>query len=891
MKRAYYSNSIKNFIKDDNSKILGELSLHHTHALEELQRNAWIAQIEILKDQLKEFPNGQVYFEFAIPRMGKRVDNIVIVNDVIFILEFKVGDNEYGNHAIEQVIDYTLDLKNFHEGSHHSKLIPVLISTNASKFENEQTYIDDLLTAARINKENLGEYLKHVAEQSNGENINWLEWETSIYKPTPTIIEAAQALYKGHNVQEISRSDAGAINLTKTADCLNNVVEFSKTNNKIAICFVTGVPGAGKTLAGLNIANERMKSDEDEHAVFLSGNGPLVEVLREALTRDEVATSKLNGKPLTKKQAAIKANSFIQNIHHFRDDNLISEKAPVEKVVVFDEAQRAWTKEKASSFMKIKKGKADFNMSEPEFLIDVMNRHKDWCVIICLIGGGQEINTGEAGLEEWVLALKEHYSEWDIHYSNLIIEDKNYLRDQSLIKWLNDNGESEKDLHLAVSVRSFRSEQLSNFVHKLLELDTVATKSLFEKIKNEYPIVVTRDLDIAKGWLRNQAKGSERIGLVGSSGARRLRPHSIDVKNEISPSDWFLNDENDIRSSYFLEVVATEFDIQGLEIDWVCLAWGANFHINSYNEWNYQKFSGTKWQSINQEVTKQYLINTYRVLLTRARQGMVLFIPEGSELDHTRLNEFYNGTYEYLKEIGIQELTKENFIEIKKEKYVVKTKTKTSTKQKNINSLDKELHYSIQEPKPNLFSTKVHNTPSSKNLSTEKIGKFVKRKMHELIENDLIDNNELIKLQNLDYCINTFHLRYPLLKKKLSTDPENILRYWKGSLNIRGNRYFICSEWYEQPDNNDRPYFEKWLNKIIIKHVNKKNPLDLTIAENQIEFARNYAMYKDSIDLPKEVNDQIDDFINDYNKGFTTNQETYNSILECIHQFIRSLKA
>lgn len=804
MKRAYYSSSISRFIKDDNSKILGELSLHHTHALEELQRNAWIGEIQILKNQLKDFPGGQVYFEFAIPRMGKRVDNIVIIDNVVFVLEFKVGDSDYGNHAIEQVIDYTLDLKNFHEGSHHAKLVPVLISTNASDVENDQEQIDDLFTAARINKNNLGSYIKKVLEKTEGEYIDPIDWETSIYKPTPTIVEAAQALYKGHNVKEISRSDAGAINLTKTADSLNKVVEFSKKYQKKAICFVTGVPGAGKTLAGLNIANERMKSDEDEHAVFLSGNGPLVDVLREALTRDEVKNSKENGIPLTKKQAAIKANSFIQNIHHFRDDNLISKKAPVEKVVVFDEAQRAWTSDKASSFMKVKKGIEDFNMSEPEFLIDVMNRHEDWCVIICLIGGGQEINTGEAGLEEWILALKEHYSEWDIHYSNLIIENKNYLKDSNLINWLKGSGESKKDLHIAVSVRSFRSEQLSNFVHELLELNFTATKELFNQIKNEYPIVITRDLEIAKGWLRNKAKGSERIGIVSSSGARRLRPHSIDVKNEISPSEWFLNDENDIRSSYFLEVIATEFDIQGLEIDWVCLAWGANFYINGENDWNYQKFSGTKWQNINQEITKQYLINTYRVLLTRARQGMVLFIPKGSDIDHTRPNEFYDATYSYLKGIGIKELTKDNFIVKRPIKTTVISQIKIVSKSKKRKPKE-VVQKEFSEPKFIYAEDKPEKM---------RIGKFVKTSMLDLISKDLIDDAEIRNLQNSEYSKRIFDIQFPLLRKKNAFDPDNILRYWKGAINIKGQEYFICSEWYENASNNDRPYFLKWLKKI-----------------------------------------------------------------------------
>jgi hypothetical protein len=586
--------------------------------------------------------------------MGKRVDNIIIINDTAFIVEFKVGDGNYEKHAIEQVIDYTIDLKNFHEGSHHIKLIPVLVATNAIEFNEPYENIFLFKSAAKANQYNLKNIITQFIDKT-GKPIDTNYWENSIYKPTPTIVEAAQALYKGHNVKEITRSDAGTINLSKTADCINSIIEKSKSNSKKSICFVTGVPGAGKTLAGLNIAVERMKTDEDEHAVFLSGNGPLVDVLREALTRDEVATAKELGKKLTKKEAAIKSNAFIQNIHHFRDDNLFSDKAPVEKVVVFDEAQRAWTKHQLSFFMKRKKGEENFDKSEPEFLIDVMNRHNDWCTIVCLIGGGQEINTGEAGLEEWISSLKKHFENWEIHYSNLILESDNYLKSDRTKNWLKNNGKSETELHLAVSVRSFRSEKLSDFIHELLNIKQDSAKRIYQVVKNEYPIVLTRNLDTAKKWIREQAKGTERIGLISSSGARRLRPVGIDVKNEISAPNWFLNDKMDIRSSYFLEEVATEFDIQGLEIDWACVAWGANFYMNN-TDWKYQNFKGTKWQNINQEVDKEYLKNTYRVLLTRARQGMVVFIPESSDIDHTRPSEFYDGTYKYLKEIGIKEI-------------------------------------------------------------------------------------------------------------------------------------------------------------------------------------------------------------------------------------------
>jgi len=654
MKRAYYSNNIQDFLLDSDSSILGELTANHSNrSLEELQVNAWRKQITILKNQLSEF-DGQIYFEFAIPRMGKRVDNIVIINNVAFIIEFKVGDGGYEKHAIEQVIDYTVDLKNFHEGSHDIKLIPVLVATNAASVAEQDNHVLAHKSATKSNRFDLAETLKQYLKD-NSKSIDIEYWENSIYKPTPTIVEAAQALYKGHNVKEITRSDSGTINLSKTAECINSVIDKSKSKGIKSICFVTGVPGAGKTLAGLNIAVERMKTDEDEHAVFLSGNGPLVDVLREALTRDEVLTAKENGEKLSKKQAAIKANAFIQNIHHFRDDNLLSDKAPIEKVVVFDEAQRAWTNHQVSSFMKRKKGVEDFNKSEPEFLIDVMNRHSDWCTIVCLIGGGQEINTGEAGLEEWVSSLKNHFRDWDIHYSNSILESDNYLKSEESRQWLVGNGISEIELHLAVSVRSFRSEQLSNFIHELLNVKIDNSQRIYSQIKNSYPIVVSRNLEKAKEWLRLKAKGTERIGLIGSSGARRLRPLGIDVKNEISAPSWFLNNSQDIRSSYFLEEVATEFDIQGLEIDWACVAWGGNFYMNN-TDWKYQNFKGTKWQNINKEIDKEYLKNTYRVLLTRARQGMVIFVPESSDIDHTRPKEFYDRTYEYLKEIGIKEI-------------------------------------------------------------------------------------------------------------------------------------------------------------------------------------------------------------------------------------------
>ena len=656
MKRSYYSEDIDNFRNANVNEILGELSLNHSFDLDDLQKNAWVFQIKKLQSAINSSIKGKIYFEFGIPRIGKRVDNILIINGLILVIEFKVGEKLYPKSAVEQTLDYAIDLQNFHEGSHDSKIIPILVCTNAESESYSLEFKTNLSNVVKLNSRNLGDFIDYVSKTSIVLDFDVEAWENSRYKPTPTIVEAAQALYKGHKVEEISRSDSGAINLSRTANSLNSIIELSKEKNRKSICFVTGVPGAGKTLAGLNIATDRMRTDEDEHAVFLSGNGPLVEVLREALTRDEVDTKKHNGIKISKKEAAIKSYTFIQNIHHFRDDNLKSDLSPIEKVVVFDEAQRAWTKNQASNFMSRKKGISDFDMSEPEFLISVMDRHDSWCTIICLIGGGQEINTGEAGLEEWVSSLSNSFSDWDIYYSDQIVEEANYLNTKESKSWLLSNGNKDVDLHLAVSVRSFRSERVSEFVKKLLNVHSEECRKIYDEIKEDYPILITRELRKAKLWLKNIHRGSERIGIVCSSGAKRLRTEGIDVSHSISPKFWFLNNSDDIRSSNFLEEVATEFDIQGLEIDWTCLAWGANLYINNDKEWVYRKLRGTKWQSINQEVDKKYLINSYRVLLTRARQGMVIFVPHGSAEDQTRDNSYYDGTFNYLKSIGIKEI-------------------------------------------------------------------------------------------------------------------------------------------------------------------------------------------------------------------------------------------
>lgn len=416
-----------------------------------------------------------------------------------------------------------------------------------------------------------------------------------------------------------------------------------------------GVPGSGKTLVGLNIATKHIDKTNDLYSVFLSGNGPLVKILREALVRDKLQREKERGNKIRKGEAFSEVKTFIQNVHHFRDDCLIDlTEPPIEHVALFDEAQRAWNLEKTSSFMRQRKKNLNFNMSEPEFLISCLERHQDWAVIVCLVGGGQEIHTGEAGIGEWIESLNKSYSGWHIYLSSRLT-DSEYGAGKILNNLASrPNVVYEDELHLAVSMRSFRAENVSLLVKQLLDLDIEGARHTLEQIK-KYPIVITRDLVEAKKWLRKQARGSERYGIVVSSQAERLKPHAIDVKSPMNPIHWFLNGKDDVRSSYYLEDVATEFHIQGLELDWVCVTWDADFRYTQEG-WKHLSFRGDRWTYIRKEERKNYLKNAYRVLLTRARQGMVIVVPSGDNNDHTRKPEFYDRTYKYLKDIGFTEI-------------------------------------------------------------------------------------------------------------------------------------------------------------------------------------------------------------------------------------------
>ena len=543
-----------------------------------------MTEIDILQTELRGL-TGSIFFEFNIPRMGRRIDVVLVIGPVIFAVEFKVGEKTFDRWAIDQVWDYGLDLKNFHEASHDASIIPILIATEATECPVVALHADadKLYRPIVVDPRSFRSVVDAALAKVSGAPVDADAWSRASYHPTPTIIEAARALYAQHSVEAIARFDAGAQNLRVTSRRIEELVDEAQAKGRKRICFVTGVPGAGKTLVGLNLATRR-EEDEPTHAVFLSGNGPLVAVLREALTRDEVARRKKQGEKVRKRKVGESVKAFIQNVHHFRDDALIDTGPPIEHVVIFDEAQRAWNLKQTASFMLRKKRQPGFSHSEPEFLISYMDRHTDWAVIVCLVGGGQEINTGEAGIDAWLDAVNRRFPDWEMFISKRLT-DTEYAAGRALeIVHERPRTHFDDSLHLAVSMRSFRAENVSAFVKALLDCDKAEAKKAFAEFSARYPIAITRDLSAAKRWIRDRARGTERCGLVASSKAMRLKPHAIDIRVPVDPVQYFLNTRDDTRSSYYLEDAATEFQVQGLELDWVCVAWCGDFRFNG-SDW------------------------------------------------------------------------------------------------------------------------------------------------------------------------------------------------------------------------------------------------------------------------------------------------------------------
>lgn len=663
---AFYCDTLENHRKNSTDEIVGEISKNYSknHLNQKnLQTESWIDTIDIFKKFYeksiclnKEIGKWGILYEYKIPRRAKRIDVTIITKNIIFIVEIKNHEKNYKPLDISQLEDYCLDIRDFHFESNNKIIVPILLCTDAPSISNQFEKSNDFVQRNYFaNRKNISEILIKINGifDSNNEEINYNFWNNSKYTPTPTIIEFAQSLYSGQSVSEISRNGAGDKNLTNTTSTILNAITNARKNKSKIICFITGVPGAGKTLAGLNIVHNReFKSIDDELAVFLSGNSPLVKVLSEALARDFIKRERIN-----KVEAKRRVKTFIHNVHEFIDEYYDDKfKVPVDRVIIYDEAQRAWTKEH-----KARKSRGLINESEPDILLSIMNRFDDWGVIIALVGSGQEINTGEGGLSEWGKAIQEKFNNWKVYISPELQIGRNIAGNLKLFENRPKDIEiiESESLHLNTSIRSYKASYLSNWVSLVLENKNLEAELIYKEKLINFPLYITRDIDIAKKWLQNKSRGTRRIGLISSSGGRRLRTYGYDPYHGLrgdSTQDelgnWYLNASSDVRSSNFMEVIATEYAVQGLELDWTGLLWDADLRRTN-NQWDFKQFKGTKWQNVSDEQKKQYILNKYRVLLTRAREGMILFIPEGSDNDITRLPEFYNETYEFLKSCGI----------------------------------------------------------------------------------------------------------------------------------------------------------------------------------------------------------------------------------------------
>lgn len=648
--RAYYSAPVARFLAQDTASIVGELTGNAAKAgvYQQLhtQTDAWARQVAILQTAFADrWAEGHLFFEYIIPRRGKRADAVLLIRDLIFVVEFKVGAYTFTAADIAQVEDYALDLRDFHLASRERGVVPVLVATAAKQMRELPRLDEDMLPATRLcNGEQLEQTLRRALRRYSDPDclpIDAARWEHSEYRPTPTIIEIAQSLYAGQDVHEISRSHAGATNLTLTTAAVLHQTDHAKAAGEKVICFVTGVPGAGKTLAGLNVVHNR-ELHEENLGVFLSGNGPLVKVLSEALARDYA-----DREGVSRHESRRRVRTFIQNVHHFLDHYFYSDELPADRVVVFDEAQRAW--DAAQSQRKFNRP-----FSEPEMMLEIMDRHDGWAAVVALVGGGQEINRGEAGLGEWGRVLQEKFPHWRIAISPALLTGDHSTASQVLFTGEQPNLDvtPHRDLHLDVSIRAYRAERLSEFVGYLLDNQPQHCRQLLQTELNDYPLHIARDLSLAQAWLRAKKIGTRRYGMIASSGARRLKAHGYDVTRQIDVANWFLNPDCDVRSSYYLEDIATEFDIQGLELDWLIIGWGGDFrHVDGV--WDFRQFRGTRWTAVHQELTRAYIKNKYRVLLTRAREGLVIWIPPGDDEDRTRKPGIYDGTAAYLQACGI----------------------------------------------------------------------------------------------------------------------------------------------------------------------------------------------------------------------------------------------
>jgi hypothetical protein len=669
---AYYAATIEKFLAADPTAILGSLVEGNVAArfrtLEADAAESWGDELHILREcfeaLLHKVPAAHswgVLLEFEIPRRQRRIDLVLLAGDVAFAVEFKRTRADATTYW--QVWDYALDLVDFHKPSHGLWVIPVVVAPQIGPWTPPNDHDGRVALPTGCTPKELSSVLERLyvaCHDARKTPIALDAWNEGLYRPVPTIVEAAIAVFRGMEVREIAHSQVEAKNLVSTVDSIVRVsLEAERAGTK-RICFITGVPGAGKTLAGLRaVHDDRISHLTGTTPHFMSGNGPLVAVLREALVRDRLVRQ--GGR---RKIVERGVHPLIQNVHLMARAHWDDERAPEDRVIVFDEAQRAWN-------AKQNKRKFKRNISEPEMLLSIMSRHQDWAVIIALVGGGQEINDGEAGLREWGDALTK-FRDWHISASEEALSGGPSVAGDTLFDGKPPRPvERVEAFHLPISTRSYRAQAVAEWSNALLNGNLADALKIAKA--SPFPVAfIARGFESAKGWLRSSREGTARFGLVASSSATRLRTFGIETATAFHRSYpykyWFLNPETDTRSSYQLEVAATEFEIQGLELDLVCLCWGGDL-IWTGARWQARKVLTSHWKANgtvpttrwapqrNREQAK-FTMNAYRVLLTRARQSLLIWIPPGCPEDRTNSPAEFDAIANVLLEAGATSLDK-----------------------------------------------------------------------------------------------------------------------------------------------------------------------------------------------------------------------------------------
>lgn len=647
--RAWWSGTVAELLATEPEVIVQRLAVRlvETHHLNrDTQLRAWREQIVLLRRVLRGCSDRwHLLLEYPLLRLGRRIDAMLLTDSAILVLEFKIGATSITTLDRQQAEDYALDLYDFHAESRAHPVVPILVATEARVAETEWPLLWHGVTPVfAASCASLDALLRDIVARipPASAKVDPRAWEAAPYRPVPTIVEAATMLYNRHGVAEISEARADVGNLTRTTEAILRTISAAQAAQRHEILFVTGIPGAGKTLCGLNAVFHATSG-----AAFLTGNLPLVHVMREALARDAHA----RGGSL--RMARQKTESAIQPLMGFLRDNLERSEPPHEHVIVFDEAQRAWD----AAFGRRKFGRT---ASEAALFLDIMQRHCDWAVIVALVGNGQEINTGEAGLAAWGEALAERPA-WRVRAAPGVLTGGDVR--QRLFTVQPPTMAVDPTLHLDVAVRSIRSAAAAPWVDAVLAGDAARAAAVADAAGG-VPFLLTRSLDAMRVALRRLARGTRRAGLVCSAGAKRM------VADGLSPNfphldadvvaNWFLRHWPDVRASDALEVPATQFACQGLELDHVGLCWGNDLiRRGGRAAWVARSFAGTRWLETRAEAAVAYQINTYRVLLTRARYDTVIWIPQGDTGDITRLPAEFDAVAQFLLDCGASPLADE----------------------------------------------------------------------------------------------------------------------------------------------------------------------------------------------------------------------------------------